>query len=308
MFVQLLACEFCKDIEFYYKTIQLRNPFFQKISLLIHALIEIISWDSVNTLVQGNQASLQLKRIMMILLRLIGEPVPFTNLASITEAFYEQHKHRLANIKDKVSLFFSNLSGSDLSVNDLRILKSNFLDDPFMRIDDMNSDDKTPILLNLLVKQITLQQILRNHIYLAQEYLLNTKRRLDHISRKMVYHKGYLEGVYKILLLKSTEPLSTDNEANELPNFGDMLQSIFTNNNCERPDFVIKNKGSSTSIYLDKATKLDIILSTVCNINDHGEEQASPLPQQNAEASTATSDFLVETKQLTEEEKKAKAL
>ncbi len=39
MFVQLLACEFCKDIEFYYKTIQLRNPFFQKLSLLIHALI-----------------------------------------------------------------------------------------------------------------------------------------------------------------------------------------------------------------------------------------------------------------------------
>jgi len=44
MFVQLLACEFCKDIEFYYKTIQLRNPFFQKLSLLIHALIEIIQW------------------------------------------------------------------------------------------------------------------------------------------------------------------------------------------------------------------------------------------------------------------------
>jgi hypothetical protein len=78
------------------------------------------------------------------------------------------------------------------------------LDDPFMRVEDMNADDKTPLLLNLLVKQITLQQILRNHIYLAQEYLLNTKRRLDNISKKMVYHKGYLEGVYKILLLKST--------------------------------------------------------------------------------------------------------
>lgn len=39
MYIQLLATEFCKDIEFYYKCIQLRNPFFQKMSLLLHALI-----------------------------------------------------------------------------------------------------------------------------------------------------------------------------------------------------------------------------------------------------------------------------
>lgn len=61
-----------------------------------------------------------------------------------------------------------------------------------MRVEDVGADDKTPLLLNLLVKQITLQQILRNHIYLAQEYLLNTKKRLDNISKKMVYQKGYL--------------------------------------------------------------------------------------------------------------------
>ena len=140
----------------------------------------------------------------MILLRLIGEPIPFTTLNSITDEFYDEHKAKLDNIKERVSTFFSSLSGSDLSVNDLRVLKTNYLDDPFMRVEDMNSDDKTPLLINLLVKQITLQQILRSHIYLAQEYLLNTKKKLDNISKKMVYHKGYLEGVYKILLMKST--------------------------------------------------------------------------------------------------------
>jgi len=72
MFVQLLACEFCKDIEFYYKTIQLRNPFFQKLSLLIHALIEIINWDTANNLISSNNIPLQLKRVLMITLRLIG--------------------------------------------------------------------------------------------------------------------------------------------------------------------------------------------------------------------------------------------
>jgi hypothetical protein len=67
---------------------------------------------------------------------------------------------------------------------------------------------------------MTLQQILRNHIFLCQEYLLNTKKRLDNVSKKMVYQKGYLEGVYKILLLKSSvEPLLEDKEQSELPNF-----------------------------------------------------------------------------------------
>jgi len=138
------------------------------------------------------------------------------------------------------------------------------------------TDDKTPLLINLLVKQVTLQQILRNHIYLAQEYLLNTKKRLDNISKKMVYQKGYLEGVYKILLLKSTEPFSAEGDANEMPNFNDMIQSIFTNRNCERPDFVLRGKDSSTEIYLDNETKLDIILSTVYNINKGKSNDVGP--------------------------------
>lgn len=160
--------------------------------MLIHALIEIINWEIVANLINTNTLSLQLKRVMIILLRLIGEPIPITNLNSITDAFYDQHKDKLTNLKEKISQFFSNLSGSDLSINDLRTIKTHFLDDPFMRVEDVGADDKTPLLLNLLVKQITLQQILRNHIYLAQEYLLNTKKRLDNISKKMVYQKGYL--------------------------------------------------------------------------------------------------------------------
>ncbi len=50
---------------------------------------------------------------------------------------------------------------------------------------------------------MTLQQILKNHIYFSQEYLMNTKRRLDNVSSKMPQQKGFLEGVYKILLLKN---------------------------------------------------------------------------------------------------------
>lgn len=45
-----------------------------------------------------------------------------------------------------------------------------------------------------------------------------------------------------------------------------MLQSIFSNKNSDKPDFVIKNRTTSTEIFLDNATKLDLILTTVYSL------------------------------------------
>lgn len=53
-----------------------------------------------------------------------------------------------------------------------------------------------------------------------------------------------------------------------MPNFSEILSSIFSgNDDMEKPDFVIKHKTNYTSIYMDKATKLDIIVSTVKKMN-----------------------------------------
>ncbi len=71
-------------------------------------------------------------------------------------------------------------------------IKIHLLDDPFMRVEEINTDDKTPLLLVIFIKQMTLQQILKNHIYFSQEYLMNTKRKLDNISSKMPQKKGFL--------------------------------------------------------------------------------------------------------------------
>ncbi len=73
--------------------------------------------------------------------------------------------------------------------------------------------------------------------------------------------------MYKILLLKSSvESFVEDREPSEMPNFHEMLQSIFTNRSGDKPDFVIRSKHNSTQIYLDSATKLDLILTTVYNL------------------------------------------
>lgn len=58
-----------------------------------------------------------------------------------------------------------------------------------------------------------------------------------------------------------------------MPNFQNLLQSIFSNRNSGKPDFVIKNRSSSTEIFLDNATKLDLILSKVYNLDENSNSQ-----------------------------------
>lgn len=48
-----------------------------------------------------------------------------------------------------------------------------------------------------------------------------------------------------------------------------MIQSIFENKPTNKPDFTIRTRASKTDIYMDKATKLDIIISTVKKIHTH---------------------------------------
>ncbi len=74
-----------------------------------------------------------------------------------------------------------------------------------------------------------MQQILKNHLHFSQEYLLNSKSRLDAISMKMPQQRGFLEGVYKVLLMRTAgqkeEEEIEDNR--QMPNFHEMVQAIF---------------------------------------------------------------------------------
>ena len=133
MYVQLLACEFCKDIEFYYKCIQLRNPFFQKLSLLMHALIEIIEWNFLTEALATNSISFSLKRVLLVLMKLMGEEIKMDHINDMTEEVWEQNKEKVNTLKERVTTFFTNLSGTNISIHELRLLKTNILDHPFLR-------------------------------------------------------------------------------------------------------------------------------------------------------------------------------
>ena len=70
---QILLREVCCDIEEFYKLIQLRNLVYQKMTLLMHALAELIDWELIRTMVESGEISQPVKRVVMVLLKLIGE-------------------------------------------------------------------------------------------------------------------------------------------------------------------------------------------------------------------------------------------
>ena len=99
----------------------------------------------------------------------------------------------------------------------------------------MNGDDKTPLLLFIFIKQFLFQSIIKNHIILTQEYLGLSKNKLDLISKEWPTNQRFLEGAYKVLLLKGRENETSDllSEERTHPDFSALLKSVLENSSEE---------------------------------------------------------------------------
>lgn len=69
---QIILTEFCKDIEEFYKLIQLRNLVYQKLTVLMYALSDLIEWPLIQGMIESGEISQPLKRVLMVLIRLLG--------------------------------------------------------------------------------------------------------------------------------------------------------------------------------------------------------------------------------------------
>jgi hypothetical protein len=58
----------------------------------MHALLEIIQWDKIYESIESNTIVPQLKKVLIILLKLLGEEINTPSLNSITEEIWVQHK------------------------------------------------------------------------------------------------------------------------------------------------------------------------------------------------------------------------
>ena len=55
-------------------------------------------------------------------------------------SYLEKNKSKVSGLRDRVSQFFATLSGTGMSIGDLRNLKTQILDHPFMRGDEMQTE------------------------------------------------------------------------------------------------------------------------------------------------------------------------
>lgn len=74
-----------------------------------------------------------MKKLLLVLLLLLGERLPIANINSITDSVWDTYKHLTLTIKDKIQSYFGNLSNTVLSINELKVIKTRFIDNPFFR-------------------------------------------------------------------------------------------------------------------------------------------------------------------------------
>jgi hypothetical protein len=145
-------------------------------------------------MVQNNEISPSLKKVVMVLLKLIGQsdPVSIQYVSDLTEHSWNILRDRALTIGSLIKTFLSEFNRCVLSVNQLKEIKVNILNNPFMRMEEIGSEDKTPLLACLMTKLLTIHSILKNHIMLTQEYLICARKRLDGVYKGLSKNRGFL--------------------------------------------------------------------------------------------------------------------
>ena len=65
----------------------------------MHALMEIIQWDSLREALNNGTISTALKRVLLVLLKLLGEDIKVDRVNDLTEEVWEAHREKVENLK-----------------------------------------------------------------------------------------------------------------------------------------------------------------------------------------------------------------
>lgn len=285
MHEQLYAADLCQEIEFHFKLIALRTPFVQKFAIFLKALAEILDWNWVSSLsmTANEEIDQKVKMIFYGLFKILGKQIqPLNNLNDMNDEIWEYIKPALKDgslrndmneVIETEYLFDSNselMKMKDKIINCYSISMANLGDLP---------DKNNIFILNIYLKQLFLFAMLKNSVFIGQKFLFYVKDTLKLISETWPQKKGFLEGAYKILLFKNVkfiegeimvvdeDEFDASNELEENKENNDSNQNFLSLLNKFKdpsvPDFTIKKKGVETHIYLDDATKAELILSSI---------------------------------------------
>ena len=289
MHEQLYAADLCQEIECNFRLIALRTPFVHKFAIFLKALAEILDWNWVTKIANSKNEVVD-KRIKMIfygIYKILGNKTiqDISNINDISDEIWDEIKPGLLensslktdmnNVIDSEFYFDSNveiIKMREKLINSYVISMSS--------LNDLEEDKNNVIILNIYLKQLFLFALLKNSVFIGQKFLYYVKDVLKKISDSWPQKKGFLEGAYKILLFKNIKFVDgqivvteeEDFEGGDLEDEGEDTKNSFFNlmNNFRDPsvpDFVIKKRGNETRIYLDDATKAELILSSILSFS-----------------------------------------
>ena len=328
MHEQLYAADLCQEIECNFKLISLRTPFVHKFAIFLKALAEILDWDWVQNLgvLENENVDLRIKMILYSIFKILGNRplADLQNLNEMTDEVWETMKPSLQDGSLRSDM--NNVIDSEYHFNsnaELVKLREKFVNAYAISISSIGDVDNknNVIILSIYLKQLFLFALLKNSVFIGQKFLYYVKDVLKKISDSWPQKKGFLEGAYKILLFKNvrfvnghivvTDEDEFNNNGNEEENKEDegdsnnnFMNLMSTFRDPDKPDFVIKKRGTEIRIYLDDSTKAELILSSILSFSSRSLGKLLHLAKETKEKINTINQELKREEMLKQEKKR----
>lgn len=83
--------------------------------------MEIIQWDLVSDNINNNvNLPLVTKRTLLVILRLLGEPIELISVNNLNDALFDIHKHKVIDLKARAANFFNHMQSNNMTIDELR--------------------------------------------------------------------------------------------------------------------------------------------------------------------------------------------
>lgn len=328
MHEQLYAADLCQEIECNFKLISLRTPFVHKFAIFLKALAEILDWEWVQNLgaLENENVDPRIKMVLYSIFKILGNR-PLQNLQNLNEMNNEVWETMKPSLRDgSLRNDMNNVIDSEYHFNsnvELVKLREKFVNAYAISISSIGDVDNknNVIILSIYLKQLFLFALLKNSVFIGQKFLYYVKDVLKKISDSWPQKKGFLEGAYKILLFKNVRFVNghivvtdeddfnsngnmEENKEEESDSNNNFMNLMSTFRDPDKPDFVIKKRGTETRIYLDDSTKAELILSSILSFSSRSLGKLLHLAKETKEKINTINQELKREEMLKQEKKR----
>ncbi len=203
MLEQLITADLCGDVDAQTKMLSIRRPFYHKFGICLKAILELLDWDALKNTMFDFNVQPRIQYLFLALYSLLNFPINIESPQEIVGSqLWEQMKDSFDQIQEICGII---LTSNFHFTSNKKLIK---LRKTFVDIYDISRDlilslnDRNLLLLQLLIKQLSLFSLLKNSTFLGNYWIEQAKDQMKKYATTWSKKKGFLEGAYKILLFR----------------------------------------------------------------------------------------------------------